>query len=126
DRGIPVMDRLLHAFLVRTLADLSAGIVPPVGDHRPAIVLAGFRHVDLIAAARAVLDDPKLTARRIDRRSLRIAMAVRPDLRPHAILADERIVLRHRSVRRETHDLAEMAGKILRRLHRVAFAERDE
>ena len=38
--GIPVIDRLLHAGLGRSLADLQPVIVEAVGDHRPTVVAA--------------------------------------------------------------------------------------
>src|SRR5690606_14513527 len=120
----PIINRLLHAVLVRSLADLRAGIVPAIGDDRPAVILAGLRNIDLVAAARAVFDGPELAALRMDRGALRIAVPVRPDFRPHAFLADERIALGHRAVRRDAHHLAEMTGEILRRLQRIALAER--
>ena len=41
-------------------------------------------------------------------------MAVAPDFRLGVVAADERIVRRHRAVRRDAHDLAEMVGEVLR------------
>ena len=56
-------------------------------------------------------------------------MPERPDLRAHAVLADERVVLRHGAVGIEADDLAEQAVHALR-LHAAlgdrALAERDE
>src|SRR6186713_3244107 len=57
--------------------------------------------------------------------ALRIAMAVRPDFGT-CILADEGIVLRDRPVGIDAHDLAEVAGEVLRRIELEALAERDE
>ncbi|OMP12863.1 spermatogenesis-associated protein 21 [Corchorus olitorius] len=57
---------------------------------------------------------------------LRIAHAVRPDLRAHAGLADEGVVLRHAALGREPHDLALQLVKLLRGGPLVVFAQRDE
>ena len=56
DRRIPVEQRLLIAGRLGADADLLPGIVHAVGDHRPAIVLAGLGPIDLVAALGAVLD----------------------------------------------------------------------
>ena len=45
---------------------------------------------------------------------LQVAVAVRPDLGPHALLADERVVLGNRTVGVQPHDLAEQAVHLLR------------
>ena len=50
----------------------------------------------------------------IERCRLDVAMAERPDLRPHAFLAHERIVFRDRPVGIDSHDLAEQAVHPLR------------
>ena len=76
-----------------------------------------------------MLDLPQLAGRRVQRRRLDVAVAERPDLRPHAFLADERVVLGDRAVGVDADDLAEQAVHPLR-LH-AAFgdrpvAERDE
>ena len=65
----------------------------------------------------------------MQRRGLDVAVAERPDLRPHAVLADERVVLRDRAVGVDADDLAEQAVHLLR-LHAAlgdrALALRDE
>src|SRR5437016_1575732 len=55
DRRHPILQRLLHAGLVRALVNLGAAVVDAVADHRPAVILALLDNVDLIAAARSVL-----------------------------------------------------------------------
>src|SRR5262245_23803816 len=55
DRGHPVLERLLHALLVRALVDPGATVVDAVADHRPAVILAPLDEVDLVAAARPML-----------------------------------------------------------------------
>src|SRR6266851_6070457 len=50
----------------------------------------------------------------MQREALRIAMAKTPDFRLGALPSDEGIVRRHRAVRPDANDLAEVVGKILR------------
>src|ERR1700704_2587525 len=50
----------------------------------------------------------------MEREALRIAVAVAPDFRLRAWSADERIVRRHRAVRPDANELAEMIGEVLR------------
>src|SRR5262249_61689080 len=56
----------------------------------------------------------QLAASRLDDSALRIAMAVAPYFRLGAAFADERIVGRHRAVRPDAHNLAEVVAEILR------------
>src|SRR5437868_14755587 len=106
---------------------LGAGIIYAVADHRPAVVLALADDVDFIAAARAVLGLPQVAGRGIDGEALLIAMTVAPDLRLRAGAADEGIVLRHRAVRRNADQLAEMVIESLRLIAAaIVFAERDK
>src|SRR4029079_4748379 len=42
DRWHPILDRLLHAGLLRAIVDLGAVVVDAIADHGPAVVLAGF------------------------------------------------------------------------------------
>ena len=121
DHRRPLDDRLLHAGLVGALVDTRARIIDAVTDHRPAVILAGLRDVDLVAAARAVLVHPHLARRRIERGALRIAVAVAPDFRLGAGLFHERIVRRHRSVGAHAHDLADVIGEILRLVARAVM-----
>src|SRR5215813_6452408 len=99
DRRHPVLDRLLHPLLVCALVNPGAIVVDAVADHRPAVVLARLGNVDLVAAARAMLVLPQLPGLGIERRALRIAVAIAPDLRLGACPIYEWIVGRHRSVR---------------------------
>src|SRR5215510_2711884 len=80
DRWHPILDRLLHAGLLGAGVDFGATVVDTVADHRPSVVFAGFRDVDLIAAARAVLVHPQLAAGWVERGALRVAVAIAPDL----------------------------------------------
>src|SRR5258706_241260 len=113
DHRIPIVDRLLHAGLRRALADRGAGIVDPVGDDRPAIVLSRLRVIELVAAARAVLHGPETPGLRMESGGLHVAVAVGPDLRARAGATDEGIVARDRSIGVEAHDLAEIDRKVL-------------
>ena len=120
------MDRLRHALLVRALADRRAGVVDAVGDHRPAVVDAGAHDVDLVAAARAVLVQPRDAGLRVDGQTLRVAMAVAEDLGPRARDADERIVLGHAAVRMQPDHLAVILAQVLRAIALPALADGDE
>src|SRR5262245_13147550 len=114
DRRHPVPQRLLHSRLVRALVDLGAAVVDAVADHRPTVILALLDNVDLVAAARAVFVLPQLACGGVQRETLRIAMAVAPDFRFGAGLAGERIVGRHRAIRPDADDLAEVVSETLR------------
>src|SRR5215468_8060401 len=114
DRGHPVLERLLHALLVRALVDPGAVVVDAVADHRPAVVLAFLDDVDLVATARPVLVLPQLPGHGVEREPLGIAMAVAPDLGLGGRPADEGIVRRDRAIGPDANDLAEIVGKILR------------
>src|SRR5436309_5149952 len=108
DDRIPVVARLLHPFFLRDVAgNRRAAVLDAVRDRRPAVVLPFPRDVDLVAAARAVLDLPQLAGLRMKRRSLHVAMAERPDLVTHALRRGKRIVLRNRAIGVEADDLPE-------------------
>src|SRR5690606_25956154 len=113
DRWRPVQHRLLHALLPAADADLRAGIVDAVGDHRTTVVAPGERDVDLVAAPGAMLARPELPGLRMACRALHVAMADRPGLRQRALAADEGVVLRNRPIGRYPHDLAEVAVQVL-------------
>src|SRR5215468_6880238 len=114
DRGHPVLERLLHALLVRALVDPGAAVVDAVADHRPAVILALLDEIDLVAAARPMLVLPQLSGHGVEREPLGIAVAVAPDLRLGGRLADEGIVRRNRAIGPDANDLAEVVGEILR------------
>src|SRR4030095_2363539 len=82
DRGIPVVDRLLHSRLRGPFADPGSRIIEFVGDHRPAMCAARPWNVAFATAHGAVFQGPDLPGLGIERGALRVAMAVRPDLRP--------------------------------------------
>ncbi len=65
DHRRPLVDRVLEARRVGfAAADRRAAIVHAERDDRPAVVLAGLGDVQLVAAARAVLDLPELAGLR--------------------------------------------------------------
>ena len=80
DDRVPVVDRLLEPLGLRRLVDRLARILLAVADRRPAVVLAALDEVELVAAARAHLDDPQPVLR-VERRREDVAVAERPDLR---------------------------------------------
>jgi len=109
------------------VADLSARILDAIADRRPAVVAAGERAVQLVAAARAVLVGPQLARIRVERRALYVAVPVGPDLRQRAGTIHERIVGRHLAVALDAHHLAEVRVERLRAGPlREAVAERHE
>src|SRR5262245_60290556 len=126
DHWIPVIDGV-DEFRVRgRLGNCTAVIVRPPAHHRPSVILAGLRNVELIASHGTKFGLPQLAGLRVNRAPLRIAMTVGPDLRTRVLAADERIVLGHRTVGIDAHDLAEIVGKILGRGEGEALAKRDE
>src|SRR3954469_13849667 len=107
--------------------DLRAGVIDAEADHRPAVVLALGDDIDLVAAARAVLDFPELAGDGMDREALFVAMAITPDLGPGSVAADERIVRRCSAIRRDADQLAEVIAEILRLVAiGEVLAERDK
>ena len=104
---------------------IGAAVVDAVGGARPAVVGAGLEEVELVAAARPVLDLPHPAGLGMHREALRIAMAPGEDLRPRTGPADEGIVRRHRAVVPQAHDLAAEVAEILRARLVVALARRD-
>ncbi len=94
--------------------DLRAGVIDAVADHRPAVILALGDDVDLVAAARAVLDLPELAGGGMDRkrparcdgRSSRSPAWRRRGRRTDCLRAPSR--------RRDADHLAEMIGETLR------------
>jgi len=83
--------RLLHAgFLGDPLADGFTWIIDAVHNHGPTVILAGFRRVNLIAAARAMPGFPQLARHRIYYRAF-AALSKRADLKQRAGRVEERI-----------------------------------
>ena len=76
DGRCPVVDRLLHAVFSRLAAvDQIAVVLTTVADNGKTVVLARMNDVELIAAARLVLDRPQFAGRRVQRGALLIAKA---------------------------------------------------
>jgi len=69
---------------------------------------------------------PELVGPRIERKSFRVAHAIRPDFRQLVLSADERIVGRRFAVRRDADDLADAIRQILRFFRLEVITERDE
>ncbi len=111
---------------MRALAELAAAVVLAVVDHRPAVVQSGLGDVDLVAALRRVLVDPQLAGLGVQRRALRVAVAVGPDLGPAAVDADEGVVGGDRAVRIDANHVAPVDLEVLRALALAAVADRDE
>src|SRR5882762_4673595 len=103
----PDPNRLLHSFLRGdALADRASGILPSVGDYRPAVVGAATNDIEFVPAKRTVLVLPQLSGFRMQDQSLRVAMPVTPDLGSRVLCSNEGIVGRNRAVIAEAKDLA--------------------
>ena len=89
--------------------------------------LAGKHQVDLVAAARPVLDEPQALVGSIVGHALRVAMAIAPDLGQRPLAIEKGIVLRDAAVTGQAHDGAGMIAEILRvgTLAAIADAEVD-
>ena len=92
-----------------------------VGNQRVAVVGAAPDEVQLVAASGPHLDQPELAVE-VERQAQRVAVPQRPDLGIHAlvvdegvlaVVVDERVVLRHRTVIVKAHDLADVALHVL-------------
>ena len=85
-----------------------------VADDGPAVVAAGARDVDLVAALRAMLADPQLAGVGMQRRALRVAMAVAPDGGCAPAGGEARVARRRGAVGGDAHHLAVAARQVLR------------
>jgi hypothetical protein len=122
-----LVQRLLHAGLGRSLADLCSGaVVPAEGDHRPAVVDAGADDVDLVAALRAMFVRPQLAAFGVQRGALDVAVADRELFRQSAGLLHEGIVDRDAAVVMQADHRPGVVVKALCPLLVAAIAEGDE
>ena len=102
------------------------GIIDAIRRQRPAVIGTGLRNVQFVAAARTVLAGPQRAAVRMQRRTLLIAVAVRPDFRPRIVAPDERIVVGHRAIRVQPHQLALQMIQQLRCRALVVLTQRQE
>ena len=71
--------------------DLRTVVIDAIADHRPAIVLAFADDVDLVAAARAVLNLPEIAGCRIEREALSVAVAAAGEALRDSALDLERV-----------------------------------
>src|SRR3546814_19267145 len=92
-RHLPVMDGLLRAVDVGALCFGSgkSAVIDAMGSQWPAVVLAGLRNIDRIAAAWTMLVRTEIARQWIQRRPVLMAMAVRPGLRAYLRIADQRV-----------------------------------
>ena len=109
------MHRLLHAGLLRALADGRAdAIILAIGDHGPAVVDAGPHQIQFIAALRAMLDCPDFTGFWVHGNALDIAIAIGVNLGPRPGPAREGVVFGHGTIGVDAYQRAGMIGQILR------------
>src|SRR5262249_41017701 len=119
DDWIPVISRLLEPLLLDDgVADLRAGIVDAVHDHRPAVVLALLDQIQLIATARTMFNFPQPSIG-CEGQTLWRTMTHRPDFR----WAKRRIAGRRFAFWRDVDHLAKVFVALLR-LHRNRTAGR--
>src|SRR5690606_26477954 len=89
------------------------------------VIGAAFDEVEFVAAAWShfMLPEPAVRSKGDPKR---VAVPQRPDLRSHSTPCREGIVLRHRTVRIQPKDLADIAFQILRRGEFLPVARTDE
>ena len=88
-----------RSWLRRPIAvDRLAVVVASIADHWEPVVLSFLDHVDLVAAAGAVLARPQPARAGMQRKTLIIADAEREDLGPRACTTDEGIVFGHAAI----------------------------
>src|SRR5690606_38078672 len=92
---------------------------------RPAVIAARQDHVDLVAAERSVLVLPERAGLGMHGEPLRAAMPVGVNLREPALAADQRIVVRHRSVGAQAQHFAAVHVSVLSALLLLTLADRD-
>src|SRR5690606_34416252 len=86
DRRYPEDQRRFRALERRVRRDDLPGIGASVADERPTVVRAGLQHINLVAAIRALLGDPKLTGPRVRHDAVAVAMPERVDRRQVALV----------------------------------------
>jgi hypothetical protein len=126
DRGVPVVERLFQPRLGGAFTNLGTGIVAAVGDDGPAVVLARFDAVDLVAAARAVLDGVELAVGGVEGDALRVAVALRPDLGQCLCAILERVVGGNAAVRIDMDDGTGIVLPVLGTIPVATVADADE
>ncbi len=62
----------------------SPGVLAAVADERKSVVASGAHEIELVTAARAVLDCPQIAGVRIERCALDVSQPIRKDFGPHA------------------------------------------
>ena len=96
-----------------------------VRDHRPAVVKPHPDPVYFIATASAVFNGPQ-RAVGVERRALRIPVAIRPNLRLRSFQFSKRVSVRNGPITRNPDDCAVVVGQILRQVRFAPLAKRYE
>src|SRR5690606_35080772 len=120
DRGPPEPGRLLDALAATVGSEHGAVVVDAVRDHRPAVVAPATHDVQLVAAARAVFGGPQAAGARLERQSLRIAVAEAVDAGKRIGAAAERVVVGNAAVAGDAVDLAVGATGLARQFRGAA------
>src|SRR5690606_35981473 len=116
----------LQTFLFGFIRNDRAVVIYPVSNQRPSVISSLLDLIQLIATPRTVFDIPECFRVAIIDKSLRIPVAITPDLRTRAFRINKGVIFRNSTVVVETHDLAEMIGKRLGILFSTAFSRRKE
>ena len=92
--------------LGQAVVEQLAVIVAAIADRREAIILAALDLIELVAAARLVLDDPEILRAGLEDHALRVANAHCIDSGVGGLIGEERIAPRRRAVRVDAQHLA--------------------
>src|SRR5690606_31183424 len=101
-------------------------VIDAVGGKRPTVILARLWNIDLITAAGAVLVGPQPACFRVERCTLLVAVAIRPDFRSGAFAFDEGVVIRDAAIGVQADHLALQLVQILRGGALVVLAQGNE
>ena len=108
------MARLFHTFARLRAMDRQAwAVVHAVADNGPAVVVARFDNIKLIAALGAMLVGPHVSGDRVDVDALGIAMPVAKDFRQRTALTHEGVVAWHSAIVVQTNDGAVVISELL-------------
>src|SRR5690554_4750578 len=90
---IPIVNRLLHSFLLldNWISNGRSTIFKAIGNDWPAIVGASFDKIELITAEWAKLVAPKLTGFRMESKALWVSMSIGINLRSRIRIPFKRI-----------------------------------
>src|SRR4029079_4003589 len=121
--GHPLVVRIDHARRRRSVRNDRTVVVDAVRDEGPAVVAARRYHIEFVATLRSVFQCPNQAVAGIADQALRIAVSVAVDFGKRMGTANERIVVRYRSIGGEADDFAAVLEQVLRMLHLHVLTE---